>query len=269
MVDRIVPATVAADRAEVTRRLGVEDHGTVVAEPFSQWVVEDDFPGGRPAWERAGVTLTDDVTPYEVMKLRLLNASHSTLAYLGALAGCTYIAEAVGHDELRQLVHRTMRQEVTPILDVPAGFDLTSYVDTLLERFANPALRHRATQVAMDGSQKLPQRTLPTARDLLARGAAPRLTCLGLAGWIRYVTARQTDAGEPLPVDDPLADTIATVTAGATTPAQVCDGMLSLGEVFDPALASDETFRHLLVEQLTLLTRAGALGAARAAVGAG
>lgn len=264
MVDRIVPATAGADRAEVTRLLGLRDEGTVVAEPFRQWVIEDDFAAARPAWERAGATLTDDVGPYETMKLRLLNGSHSTLAYLGALAGCEFIAHAVRAARLGELVHRLMADEVRPTLAVPASFDVAEYTATLLERFANPALKHRTIQVAMDGSQKLPQRLLGTARDLLALGDSPRLIAFAVAGWMRYVSAGQSERGGPLPVDDPLAARIAAVTAGADSPAAVCHALLGLAEIFGEDLSVDPTFPGLVLDGLQRLTRDGVAPAVRA-----
>jgi fructuronate reductase len=263
MVDRIVPATVAGDRTEAEQLLGVVDEGTVVAEPFRQWVIEDNFAAERPRWELAGATLTDDVAPYETMKLRLLNGSHSTLAYLGALAGCEFIADAVRAAGLGELVDRLMAQEMRPTLAVPDGFDVGAYCAVLLERFANPALRHRTTQVAMDGSQKLPQRLLPPARELLARGAPPRLIAFALAGWMRYVTAGRSEAGAPLPVEDPLAPRIAALTAGAGSAAATCDALLGLTEIFGADLSSDATFRALVADGLDRLTRDGVAAAVR------
>ena len=175
MVDRIVPATTDEDRAEVARLLGLQDEGVVVTEPFRQWVVEDAFAAGRPAWERAGAVLTADVAPYEAMKLRMLNGSHSTLAYLGALAGFETVAQAVADDGIGGArAPPSWREDVVPTLAVPDGFDVDTYAKELLERFANPALRHRTVQIAMDGTQKLPQRLLGTIRDRLAAGAEPR-----------------------------------------------------------------------------------------------
>lgn len=257
MVDRIVPATVDADRADAARLLGVRDEGTVVAEPFSQWVVEDRFAAARPCWERAGVTLTADVRPYEMMKLRLLNGSHSTLAYLGALAGHEYIADAVRVAELGELVRRLMTEEVRPTLDVPAGFDLDGYVSALLARFADPALRYRTTQVAADGSQKLPQRLLGTARDLLRRGREPRFLALAVAAWMRYVWVRRTDGGADLPVDDPIGDRLASLVAGASGPGDVAAALLGVEEVFGPDLAADPVFAPLVTGALDRLTRDG------------
>ncbi len=173
MVDRITPATTDADRARVAARLEAEDRGLVVTEPFSQWVIEDDFAGPRPAWERAGAILTGDVAPYERIKLRMLNGSHSTLAYLGLLGDHEFMADAVAAPGMEAAVRALMNDDVAPTLEVPAGFDLGRYEEDLLERFANPALRHRTAQIAMDGSQKLPQRLLGTVRDRLRAGGEP------------------------------------------------------------------------------------------------
>lgn len=263
MVDRIVPATTDDDRAEATRLLGLEDRGVVVTEPFRQWVVEDDFAAGRPAWERAGAVLTADVAPYEAMKLRMLNGSHSTLAYLGALAGHEHVADAMDDPGIAEVVARLMAEDVVPTLAVPDGFDVDDYAGDLLDRFANPALRHRTTQIAMDGTQKLPQRLLGTIADRRAAGARPRWACLGVAAWMRYVSAGSADTGAPLAVDDPLADRLQELTAGASTPAAVADALLSVQEVFGTELPADPVFRELVVDQLTALTRAGAAAAVR------
>ena len=159
MVDRIVPATTDAHRDEARSLLGLADAGLVVGEPFTQWVIEDAFAGPRPAWERAGATLTGDVAPYERAKLRVLNASHSTLAYLGALRGYATIAEAVADPDLAQAVRALVDDDVLPTLVAPDGLDLARYRDDVLARFANPNTGHTTVQVAMDGSQKLPAAT--------------------------------------------------------------------------------------------------------------
>jgi fructuronate reductase len=263
MVDRIVPATTDDDRAEAAKLLGLEDRGVVVTEPFRQWVVENDFAAGRPAWERAGAVLTADVAPYEAMKLRLLNGSHSTLAYLGALAGHAYVADAIRDEGIAGVVAHLMADEVTPTLAVPDGFDVAAYRQELLERFRNTALRHRTVQIAMDGTQKLPQRLLGTIADRLAAGARPRLACLGVAAWMRYVSAARAEDGTPLPVDDPLADRLRELTASAGTPAAVAEALLSLEEVFGAELPADPTFRELVVDGLENLTRGGVATAVR------
>jgi fructuronate reductase len=254
MVDRIVPATTDDDRAEAARLLGVEDRGVVVTEPFRQWVVEDHFAAGRPAWERAGAVLTADVAPYEAMKLRLLNGSHSTLAYLGALAGHAYVADAMADPGIAGVVAHLMADDVEPTLTVPDGFDVAAYQRELIERFHNPALRHRTVQIAMDGTQKLPQRLLGTIRDALARGAEPRFACLGVAAWMRYVWTADT-------VDDPMADRLRSLTADAATPQAAVDALLSLKEVFGEDLPANGRFRDLVTESLEALTKGGVAAA--------
>ena len=262
MVDRIVPATTAEDRTGISARLGVRDEGAVVTEPFRQWVIEDDFRAARPRWDLAGAVLTVDVRPYEQIKLRLLNGGHSTIAYLGALAGYEFVADAVA-GPLLGVVRGLMSQEVAPTLEVPEGFDLAAYQEDLLRRFANRALRHRTLQIAMDGSQKLPQRLLATVLNRHAAGAEATLATLGVAAWMRFVSARRSDAGRALTIDDPLADAIADRLAGRQNPAQVVAALLSLREIFSEELASDNVFRDTLVEQLKMLTRDGAEMTAR------
>jgi fructuronate reductase len=243
MVDRIVPATTPEDLDEAERLLGVRDEGAVVTEPFTQWVIEDVFAAGRPAWETAGAIFTDDVAPYEKMKLRLLNGAHSMLAYLGP--GFPYVSDAVG--ELGDAVRRYMDEDASPTLEVPPGFDLAAYKSSLLERFANPALRHRTAQIATDGSQKLPQRLLGVVRDRLAAGAEPRWAALAVAAWMRHVqTARE--------LDDPMADLLRTAVARASTPSDVVDALLSVTDVFGPDLRESVVFRDLLVDHLTRLS---------------
>jgi fructuronate reductase len=264
MVDRIVPATTPDDRAVVTRLLGLDDEGAVVTEPFRQWVIQDDFVGDRPPWERAGATLTADVAPYEAMKLRLLNGTHSALAYLGALAGYEHVADVVRDDNFAGYARALMERDATPTLAVPPGFDLERYQADLLERFGNPALRHRTLQIAMDGSQKLPQRLLGTIRERRYAGAEPRHAILAVAGWMRFVWTRADETGRPLPLDDPLADRLTAAVGDAHRPAEVVDALLGVTEVFGTDLADDGTVRRLLTESLSTLTDGGARAAAAA-----
>ncbi len=268
MVDRIVPATTAEDRAEIGAALGVADEGAVVTEPFAQWVIEDAFATARPAWESAGAIVTGDVRPYEQIKLRLLNGTHSTIAYLGALAGYELIADAVDPaGPFSGVLHALMAQDAAPTVTVPDGFDLTAYEGQVLERFANPALRYTTLQVASDGSQKLPQRLLAAALHRRRAGAEPGMAALGVAAWMRFVSARRSDGGDDLPVDDPLADTITERLGGRTAAAEVVDRLLSLRQVFTPELASDDVWRDLLVERLDMLSRDGAAATARRLAG--
>ena len=187
MVDRIVPATTAADIADNDAALGVHDAAPVVFEPFAQWVIERTFATPRPQWEVGGAQFVDDVAPFEAMKLRLLNASHSAFAYLGFLAGHEYIYQVAAQPDFVAFMRRLMQDEVTPTLVVPPDTDLAAYREALITRFGNPALPHRTQQIAMDGSQKLPQRLLATTRENLAAGRSVRLASLAVAGWMRYV----------------------------------------------------------------------------------
>lgn len=256
MVDRIVPATTDAHRARATDLLGLHDEGLVVGEPFTQWVVEDRFAGPRPAWERAGATLTHDVAPYERAKLRVLNGTHSALAYLGALRGHATIAQAVADPDLAELARRYVDDDVLPTLVAPDGTDLAAYRDDVLTRFANPATGHTTVQVAMDGSQKLPLRLLSTAADRLAAGAVPHVAAVVLAGWVAYVRAASAGelvvAGRTVPLDDPAAAVLAEATRG--TPEQVVDGVLALRDVVPAAVGEHPGFRAEVVSALHELT---------------
>jgi fructuronate reductase len=248
MVDRIVPATTDDDREQAAELLGVRDEALVVAEPFRQWVIEDAFAGPVPAWERAGATLTTDVAPYEAVKLRLLNATHSLLAYTGALAGYGTIAEAVRDERLAAAATALMDEDALPTLVAPDGVDLADYRRSVLHRFANPALRHRTTQVAMDGSVKLPVRLLPTVRERLRAGAEPRWAALGVAAWMAYVARGRDAAGRELPLDDPMAERLRTAAAGPRR--GLVERMLALPEVFDDELRESAVLRGLLDEHL-------------------
>jgi fructuronate reductase len=265
MVDRITPATTEEDLARIADALGARDEAAVVTEPFTQWVIEDDFAAGRPAWERAGVIMTADVQPYEQIKLRLLNGSHSTLAYLGQLADCEFIADAVR--PFAAVVQRLMATDIAPTVAVPDGFDLFAYQDQLLERFANPALRHRTTQVAMDGSQKLPVRLLAPIRERRRAGVEPVAATLGVAAWMRFVSAGRSDGGRPLTVDDPLAGEIAERLRGREDAEAVVDTLLGMEQIFDEELAADARWRALLIDHVTALTRDGAERTARRIAG--
>ena len=257
MVDRIVPATTGADVADVERRLGLADAAPVVAEPFLQWVIENRFAAPRPAWEIAGGQLVADVAPFETMKLRLLNGSHSTLAYLGFLAGHATIAQAAGDPALGRLVERLMAEEIAPTLAVPPGVDLARYRATLIERFRNPALPHRTAQVAMDGSQKLPQRLLGTIRDRLAGGGSVRHLTLAVAGWMRYA-AGVDERGAKIEVNDPMAGRLAHAAASAHgDPVRLARSFLAIREIFGDDLAVRQAFVDDVSRQLAALIERG------------
>ncbi|MDH5832917.1 mannitol dehydrogenase family protein [Luteimonas sp. M1R5S59] len=239
MVDSITPASDDALRARVSDELGVEDVWPVQREPYTQWVVEDDFRAGRPAFERAGVVMSGEIAGFDRAKLRLLNAPHSALAYLGSLMGLGTVAEAMGDPTLAGFVERMMRADITPTLALPEGLDADAYIDAILERFRNPAIVHRLSQIAWDGSQKVPVRLLGTIADALAADRPVDRLCLPVAGWLRFVV-RQAQAGEALV--DPMAEALEGLGRDATgdTDRDIAD-FLSLDAVFAP-LASDPRF---------------------------
>lgn len=263
MVDRIVPATTDADRARIAVELSVEDAWPVMTEPFCQWVVEDDFPAGRPAWEKFGVTMVGDVRPFEDMKLRLLNGSHSAIAYLGLLSGYDTVDRAFADPAIRQFVDG-LWAEAIPTLPQDAGLDTAGYTAQLAERYSNTALAHRTAQIANDGSQKLPQRIVASALDRLGAGEPPAHLMLVVAAWIAACEAR----GKTLPeahFTDPI-DTRLTVLG--SRPA-----VETVTAIFDLAgFAKDHSHRMTLIDltaaHLERLRRGGP-AAAFAALGIG
>ncbi|HUG63564.1 MAG TPA: mannitol dehydrogenase family protein, partial [Methylomirabilota bacterium] len=213
MVDRIVPATTDDDRIHISGLLGVEDAWPVVTEPHSQWVVEDRFPSGRPSLETVGATMVSDVMPYEHMKLRLLNGSHSALAYLGLLSGHGTVATAFGDPAIRSFVHG-LWTETIPTLDKGAGLDTDTYTASLTERYDNTALAYRTAQIAGDGSQKLPQRIVASALERVSAGAPDDHMATAVAAWVLCCAER----GRSLPAGcftDPADDRLATLDPSA------------------------------------------------------
>ena len=183
MVDRIVPRTTDADREAVVRALAWRTPGRS-AEPYLEWVLEDSFAAGRPDWRAGGARFVAGAAPFETLKLRNVNGAHSALAYLSVMAGWDTVDQALAQPALRRYLERLMREEIAPTLPPLPGLDLAQYQERLLRRFANPALRHQTRQIAMDGSQKLPQRLLDTARARLAREQPMPLLALAVAGWL-------------------------------------------------------------------------------------
>ena len=259
MVDRLVPAATEEDLARNAQVIGLRDEGFVKTETFSQWVIEDDFRGPRPCWEAGGALVVPNVEPYERAKLRLLNGAHSAIAYLGSLAGFQYVHEAMGDPEFAGFIRRLMTEEISPVTPEPEGLDHRTYIDTLLARFANPALRHRTRQIAMDGSQKLPLRLLDTVRSQLERGGPIDGLCLAVAAWMRYCLGRD-EQGRQYEVDDPLAPRIAKLSAAASPdPGALVRAFLSLQEVFGADLPADPRFRTGVERQLESLLRHGVI----------
>jgi fructuronate reductase len=257
MVDRITPAATAEVRAAISARLGLEDAAPVVTEPFSQWVIEDRFPLGRPDWSLAGAEFVTDVAPYENMKLRLLNGSHSTLAYLGYLAGYETVADTMRDENYRRLAEGVM-DDAAATLKMPTGADVAAYKRALMERYANPALKHRTWQICMDGSQKLPQRLLGSIRDRLAAGAPIDRLAMGVAGWMRYVTGID-ERGQAIDVRDPLSARLRAIADEAGLGAEhLAPALLDVREIFSAELAADPRFRAAVTTALARIIAKGA-----------
>jgi mannitol 2-dehydrogenase len=207
MVDRITPVTTDADRAEITERFGIEDQWPVVCEPFTQWVLDDAFTAGRPPYEQAGVQLVADVEPYELMKLRLLNASHQALCYFGYLCGYRLVHEAAQDPLFQAFLLGYMDEEATPTLPPVPGVDLGEYKRTLIERFSNPQVRDTIARLCAESSDRIPKWLLPVIRLQLEAGGQISHSAAVVASWARY--AEGTDEqGEPIEVVDRLADTL-------------------------------------------------------------
>ena len=255
MVDRIVPAATEVSLAEITQELGVEDPCAISCEPFIQWVIEDNFVAGRPEWEIAGVQMVQDVLPWEQMKLRMLNGSHSFLAYLGYLAGFAHVSDCMQDDAFREAARRLMLDEQAPTLRI-TDVDLTAYADSLIDRFANPALQHRTWQIAMDGSQKLPQRMLEGVRVHLQRESAWPLLALGIAGWMRYVSGVD-DAGNVIDVRDPLSEKIRAIVETSSEKGRV-KALLALSEIFGSDLPQHAQFVDAITDAYQRIVERGA-----------
>lgn len=256
MVDRIVPATTAKDIDNQASTLGVRDEGMVKTEPFTQWVVEDRFAGPHPDFAALGVQLTAEVAPWEDAKLRLLNGAHSSIAYLGGLAGHAFVHEVVAVPAFRAFVER-LWDEAETTLNPPPGLDVTAYRADLMARFSNPSLQHRTRQIAMDGSQKLPQRLLATIAARLDAGEGVEALATGVAGWIQW-QGGLTETGETYAVDDPMAAVIAAALDDKTTARERIEAICGLSDIVAPTLAADVRFRDAVADRLERLTAGGA-----------
>ncbi|HAU5065789.1 mannitol dehydrogenase family protein [Citrobacter amalonaticus] len=256
MVDRIVPAVTADTLDKIENLTGVRDPAGVACEPFRQWVIEDNFVAGRPQWEKAGAELVSDVIPFEEMKLRMLNGSHSFLAYLGYLAGYQHINDCMGDENYRVAARALMLNEQAPTLKVQ-GVDLTRYADLLIERYSNPALRHRTWQIAMDGSQKLPQRMLDSVRWHLAHNSRFDLLALGVAGWMRYVGGVD-EQGNAIEVNDPLLPVIQQAVQNSAEGESRVEALLAIEAIFGNELPQVALFTQAVKEAYQTLLAEGA-----------
>ena len=256
MVDRIVPAVTPETLDKIEQLTGVRDLAGVACEPFRQWVIEDNFVAGRPAWEKAGAELVSDVIPFEEMKLRMLNGSHSFLAYLGYLAGYQHINDCMGDENYRRAAHDLMLKEQAPTLKVQ-NVDLARYADLLIARYTNPALRHRTWQIAMDGSQKLPQRMLDSVRWHLADNSSFALLALGVAGWMRYVGGVD-EQGNAIEVCDPLLPVIQAAVQQSEEGESRVKALLAIEAIFGHDLPQEGKFVDLVTQAYLSLVSKGA-----------
>lgn len=242
MVDRITPETTDDDRATVRNETGIDDAAPVVTEPFSEWVISGSFPAGRPRWEQAGATIVDDVAPFEQRKLRLLNGGHSLLAYAASIRGHVTVADAVADPVCRGWLDQWW-DEAAAGLSLPAA-DIAAYRDALLERFANPRIRHLLAQIAADGSAKLPVRILPTLREQRGAGTVPPGAVRVLAAWICHLR------GHGAPVNDADGER-----ARAAASGPVADAVAAVLTMLDPALGADDALAAAVATRIEDLTR--------------
>ncbi|MDP9839814.1 fructuronate reductase [Neorhizobium huautlense] len=248
MVDRIVPAATQDTRDRAAKLLGVDDRLALETESFIQWVIEDHFVSGRPAWEKAGALFVEDVAPYEKMKLRLLNGAHSLIAYLGQLHGLDYVRDVMGVAEYRDRVRGHM-QTAAKTLDPVPGMEIAAYIDDLLARFANPTIAHRTAQIAMDGTQKLPQRIFAPAIDALAAGDDAEGFAYVTALWLTFVLRRDS-------IDDPRAAELlqaARLSQSENDAAARLQPFLEIPGLFPAALADDPRWQQALARQMTTI----------------
>jgi mannitol 2-dehydrogenase len=253
MVDRITPVTTDADRAEIRERFGIDDLWPVVSEPYTQWVLQDAFTAGRPAYEQAGVQVVDNVEPYELMKLRLLNGSHQAMCYFAYLAGYRLVHEAAQDPLFQAFLLGYMDQEATPTLPPVPGVDLGGYKRTLIERFSNPQVRDTIARVCAESSDRIPKWLLPVIRYQLAAGGEIKRSAAVVASWARYAEGVD-EQGQPIEVVDRLADRL---TRAARRQREDPDAFIANRDVFGN-LADDERFVAAYRSALASLHRSGA-----------
>ncbi|MDX1304379.1 fructuronate reductase [Photobacterium sp.] len=261
MVDRIVPAATPETLAEITTLVGVEDPCGIACEPFRQWVIEDNFVNGRPDWDVAGAEFVTDVVPFEEMKLRMLNGSHSFLAYLGYLGGYAHISDTMTNESYRKAAFDMMMKAQAPTLNMPEGTDLEGYAKLLIERFTNPSLKHQTWQIAMDGSQKIPQRMGGSLRFHLEKETDYKWLAMGIAGWMTYISGVDEKA-QPIDVRDPMADQFKSIYQQHGINTSVVKELLGIEAIFGTDLISNDS----LVTEITKAYQQIIIKGARAAV---
>ena len=239
MVDRITPATTEADIDALEEQAGYRDEACVVHEPFRQWVIEDDFVDGqRPDFKAAGALLVEDVEPFEMLKLRCLNAAHSALAYMGTAMGLETIAQCMDDTQLVAFIRSLWRNDILPTLRPTPGIEPAAYCDQLAERFSNPAIHHKLSQIAMDGSLKVKQRILPTMRDNLRADRSSASLTLVMAAWMAFVRQKCSDGGASA-LHDPRAGELCEAIQKAKKDGAYVDSLLALDDLIPEELRND------------------------------
>lgn len=260
MVDRIVPAATPETLQEIATLVGHDDPCGIACEPFRQWVIEDNFVNGRPDWNTAGAEFVQDVVPFEEMKLRMLNGSHSFLAYLGYLGGYEHISDTMTNENYRKAALDMMLKAQAPTLSMPEGTNLEAYAKLLIERFTNPSLKHQTWQIAMDGSQKIPQRMGGSLRFHLENGSDYKWLAMGIAGWMRYISGVD-EKGNDIDVRDPMSEQFKAIFAehGVETPA--VKALLSIEAIFGTDLIQNQDFVNQVTRAFQLIITKGARAA--------
>ncbi len=255
MVDRITPATTPSDIAFLADRFALQDAWPVVTEPFRQWVIEDTFCNGRPAWEEVGAKLVHDVAAYEIMKMRLLNGSHLAMAYLGALHGFIFVHNILANPLFRSFIERFM-EEVTPVVPSIPGVSISEYKATLMDRFSNPTINDQVTRICSEGSAKMPKWLLPSITELLQQRRCTDLLTLVVASWIHYFQRGIDEFGKPLDIIDARS---AELIAAATTGGADRRPILAIRNIFGESLSEDERFVRAVADALGMLSKQGTL----------
>jgi len=262
MVDRITPMTSDQHKEHLKSKYSIEDLWPVVCEPYKQWILEDKFCNGRPEWDRVGVQFTDDVNPYEQMKIRLLNGSHMMVAYLGILLGYKYMHEAIQDELLAGFVRSFMNEDVSPLLCEVPGINLDEYKNTLIERFSNSVIQDQLHRIGSDGSSKFPKFVLPTLLELIEQGKSMERIALFLASWIHFLRGKD-EMGNSYPVSDPRVDLLQKTVFSRD---QAVESFLDIVEVFGPTVPKSNQFIKLINLQMLRIETLGISGALRQTV---
>lgn len=260
MVDRIVPALTEKAQRQYSNIIGYDDQSLVITEPYSSWVIENDFVAGKPCWDKVGAQLVEDVESYEEMKLRLLNGSHSAIAYIGYLSGYGTVSEAISDESILKFVKDLMKVELAPTLSLYKLIDLGSYCKALIKRFNNKALHHKTYQIAMDGSQKLPQRLLaPLIQRRIRNDTNIERICFILAAWIQYTSGKDLNGNE-IVVQDPFSKTLSAIADEYKNdiPNWVAE-VFNISEVFDDALKGDGYVKQRVIYWLDVIRTNGSI----------